>query len=88
MKGRFLLANITQVPFALLEFFLTQTHSNSLRLSRLAPLPAPVRQELGVSVVLYDPMTPHGLLVAEKLKIPKVRCVTPSVAVLGLGRTH
>lgn len=33
-------------------------------------------EELGVSVVLYDPMTPHGLLVAEKLKIPKASLVT------------
>jgi len=31
---------------------------------------------LGVSVVLYDPMTPHGLLVAQKLKLPKASLVT------------
>lgn len=31
---------------------------------------------LGVSVVLYDPMTPHGLLVAQKLNLPKASLVT------------
>eukprot|EP00438_Fugacium_kawagutii_P018106 Skav213740 [mRNA] locus=scaffold19:87687:88736:- [translate_table: standard] len=33
-------------------------------------------RDLKVSVVLYDPMTPHGLLVAQKLKIPKASLVT------------
>eukprot|EP00435_Cladocopium_sp_Y103_P039744 s2480_g10.t1 len=33
-------------------------------------------RDLNVSVVLYDPTTPHGLLVAQKLNLPKASLVT------------
>ncbi|CAK9014341.1 Uncharacterized UDP-glucosyltransferase YjiC [Durusdinium trenchii] len=46
-------------------------------------------QDLGVSVVLYDPAAPHGLLVALKLGIPKASLVTfPGIGSLGDIMAH